>query len=452
MPRTSFLAAVAFAGAITACASLAANAQSASPTPAPAAPAPSPAASATPAPSPTPFKLITLSGFGDVAAQDVEGTKNARFVNGNPSRIFDAATGPFFDLNGGRQIGGPYNFNDQVNVQNLNGQLQLNGALFSGKIEGSFGTDAGVIASNGQTRNGTNITQAYLQVTPSGALTFTLGKFETLAGAEVIESPGNTNFSRSYLFGEAIPFTHTGVRAAYAVNSKVTVTVGVNNGWDDWKFVDKKKTIEGGLSINPSPGYSLVLDTYNGNDFAVGGNATAVTGFVTSPPGVFTNRMLYDGVLTLHPTSAITLIANYDNGTQLPDDGTFFPTAAHWNGIAGYANYQYNSLWGISLRKETFHDTEGFRTGLGGFYGAAIPGGVFNPFGGTLAGSGARLQSNTATLSYTPNPNLIFRGEYRLDTSDQPVFEFRNFNTGIGSGIGRTHQPSIGLEAIVKYP
>jgi len=39
------------------------------------------------------------------------------------------------------------------------------------------------------------------------------GKFVTLAGSEVIWSPSNSNFSRSILFG-AIPFTHTGVRAA----------------------------------------------------------------------------------------------------------------------------------------------------------------------------------------------------------------------------------------------
>jgi hypothetical protein len=140
--------------------------------------------------------------------------------------------------------------------------------------------------------------------------------------------------------------------------------------------------------------------------------------------------MLYDSEFTIHATSALTFIANYDNGTQLPDSGAYFPTAAHWNGIAGYANYQFNSLYGISLRKETFHDPEGFRTGIA-----------------------QRLQSNTATVSYTPNSNLLFRGEVRLDTTDANDFAYRGYTPTLNAPLdGRNHQPSLGLEAVVKYP
>jgi hypothetical protein len=382
---------------------------------------------------------------------DVTGTQNARFVNGNPSRIFDAGNGPFFDANSGRLIQGPNNFNDVPDLQNANLSVLINGSLVSGKVEGSFGTDADAIASNGQTRGGINLTQAYLQLTPTGTITLIAGKFETLAGAEVIEAPGNSNYSRSYDFGEAIPFTHTGVRLTWAATPKVNVILGANNGWDDWKFVGKKKTLEFGLGINPSPGYGLSLVTYNGNDFALGGNATAVTGFTTSAPGLFTNRMLYDGVLTVHATSALTLIGEYDNGTQLPDNGTYFPLAAHWNAVAGYADYQFTGQWGLSLRKETFHDPQGFRTGLGGFYGVPVVGGLFDGFGFPLANGGARLQSNTATVNYTPGSNYIFRLEYRLDASDQPVFAFHNFNL-TPTGIGRDHQSSLGAEVVVKFP
>ncbi len=41
-------------------------------------------------------------------------------------------------------------------------------------------------------------------------LTLKGGKFVTLLGQKVIESPNNLNFSRGYLFGLAIPLTHTG--------------------------------------------------------------------------------------------------------------------------------------------------------------------------------------------------------------------------------------------------
>jgi len=47
-----------------------------------------------------------------------------------------------------------------------------------------------------------------------GPLTIIGGKFVTLAGAEVINSTLDTNYSRSILFGYAIPFSHTGARSA----------------------------------------------------------------------------------------------------------------------------------------------------------------------------------------------------------------------------------------------
>ncbi len=422
MPKnTTLLAGAALALGLFASAAAGAFAQ-ATPAPSPAmkpAPAASPTATPAPTPSPTPFKLLGLSGAFDAGYETMGGTSAARFVNGNPSRVFDGSQGPFFDENGGRQVGPANDDLNKLDLQNANVSLNINGSVFSGKIEGSFGTDANVIASNGQTRANSNLTQAYFQAI-EGPATFQAGKIETIAGAEVIEAPGNSNYSRSYLFGYAIPFTHTGVRVTYAATPKVTVIVGANNGWDDWKFAGKKKTLEGALELAPSPAIAWTIDTYNGNDFAVNGNSA----LFMAP--VLTNRMLYDTVLTVHATSALTLIANYDNGTQLADSGAFFPMTAHWNGVAGYANYAFNSVYGISLRKESFNDIDGFRTGL--------PGGVV-------------LQSNTATFNYTPGSNYIFRLEYREDAADKNAFTY----TGAGPN-GRAHQTSLGIEAIVKFP
>lgn len=376
------------------------------------APAASASAAATPTPSPTPYKLITLGGSVDTGLTAVFGTDQARFVNGNPARVFDAANGPFADYNSSRVIAPANDFNTVPVVQNAILNFTLNGPFIGARIEYGFGTDFDVVASNGQTRSGSGPIQAYLQAV-KGPVTLLAGKFSTLAGAEVIESPLNTNYSRSFTFGNAVPFTHTGVRLTYAYNPKLSIIVGANNGWDDWKFTGKKKTLEGGLAITPSPGYGLTLQTYNGEDFAVFGN-----------PAILSNRMLYDGVLTVHATSALTLVGNYDNGTQLADRTGAF-TTAHYNAIAGYATYQFSSLYALSLRKESVHDNNGFRSGIV-----------------------QRFQSSTATIAYTPNPNYIFRAEYRLDGSDGNNFTFRKDVRN----VGRAHQPSLGLEAIVKFP
>ena len=430
MPTRNACAAALFAAGVSLCAAFGASgsafAQPApspapSPKPAPAA-SPSPAASAAPTPSPTPYKLITINGFADGAYTSIAGSDKARFITGTPSRVFDGSTGPFFDANGGKQLAPANDFAGALDLQDVNLQVTLNGPFISGKVEGSFGTDADVMASNGQTRSGSNLTQAYAQAV-KGPWTLIAGKFETEAGAEVIESPSSSdfNFSRSYLFGYAIPFTHTGARLSYTLNPKVTFVFGANNGWDDWKFAGKKKTLEGAILLTPTPGYALTLDTYNGNDFALGG--LAGTGITPVAP-VYTNRMLYDGVLTVHPTSALTLVANYDNGTQLADGTGAFATA-HWNGFAGYADYQFTPVYGLALRKETFGDPQGFRTSIA-----------------------QRVQSSTATFNYSPGSNYLFRLEYRLDASNVGAYTYRGYTTG----PGRPDQPSIAVETVVKFP
>src|SRR6267154_2602932 len=78
--------------------------------------------------------------------------------------------------------------------------------------------------------NTVDIRQAFLQYA-TGPLTIMAGKFVTLAGAEVINPTLNTNFSRSLLFFDSEPLTHTGVRGSYVMGD-VTFTAGLNNGWN----------------------------------------------------------------------------------------------------------------------------------------------------------------------------------------------------------------------------
>ena len=65
------------------------------------------------------------------------------------------------------------------------------------------------------------------------------------------------NYSRSILFGYAIPFTHTGVRATYKVNDMLTVLGGVNQGWDAFEDPNHDKTLElepNGVFLSNGPG------------------------------------------------------------------------------------------------------------------------------------------------------------------------------------------------------
>ena len=74
-----------------------------------------------------------------------------------------------------------------------------------------------------------DLNNAFVQYA-TGPLTVMAGKFSTLAGAEVVNPAADNEISRSLLFWDMEPGTHTGVRAAYAVSGALTLTAGVNNG------------------------------------------------------------------------------------------------------------------------------------------------------------------------------------------------------------------------------
>src|SRR2546427_4998800 len=153
---------------------------------------------------------------------------------------------------------------------------------FGGLVNITVGKDAQVIhsfpelASNGGSgliAAGPmfDVTQAFLQYS-SGPLTVIAGKFVTLQGSEVIWTPTNVNASHSILFG-AIPFTHTGVRATWALSDTVSLIAGVNNGWDQLTDANRGKTAELGVTLTPIKPLSITISDYNGKDSAAVGGA-----------------------------------------------------------------------------------------------------------------------------------------------------------------------------------
>ena len=156
---------------------------------------------------------VSLSGDIDFSYSKLSGT--GAFTSGTNDRVFDYAHNSF----GLQAI--------DVTVSKLPAEG------YGGLVDLTMGKDASAIASSGlgPTNQSFDITQAYVQYA-SGATTVIAGKFVTMSGAEVIKTTGDTNFSRSILFGYAIPFSHTGVRATYKISDAVSLVGGVNNGWD----------------------------------------------------------------------------------------------------------------------------------------------------------------------------------------------------------------------------
>jgi hypothetical protein len=284
---------------------------------------------------------------------------------------------------------------------------------FGGFVQLDAGSDAKVIASNSTGGDDFEVQEAYAQYT-AGGFNVIGGKFATLAGAEVIESPANTNFSRSYLFGFAIPFTHTGMRATYAPSDTLKFIAGVNNGWDILRKsagtppAPDSKTVELGVSASPVKMFSIAASYYDGKENS-------------SVSGLAGDRKVLDIVATFNLTDALSLVLNYDDGEQ--DKATATSGTAEWKGLAAYVNYKFSDQWRGSLRTEKFEDKNCFRT--------------------TCAFASQELKETTVTVGYAPAANFELRAEIRKDKSDQAVFT--------EDGQAKTKQDSIGLEAIYKF-
>jgi len=253
--------------------------------------------------------------------------------------------------------------------------------------------------------------QAFLQYV-KGSITVIGGRVLTLVGVEQLDPTQNANFSRGILF-YSTPDTHTGLRAIYAVTDKLSLTAGVNDGWDNIRDWSRRKTIELGVSYTVNPMFSFSAQGYNGQE-----RATPQTSF-----GPLGTRTLIDLIATLNLTDKLTLVANYDNGWQttaaLPSGSN---GRAAWSGIAGYANYKFNDAWRTSLRGEIFDDQNGFRTG-----------------------ARQNWREVTLTVGYIPLKNLEVRAETRHDFSN-----VNSFVSSTGVSVSNNNQ-SYALEGVYKF-
>jgi hypothetical protein len=240
-------------------------------------------------------------------------------------------------------------------------------------------------------------------------LRFDVGKFVTHMGYELIEGYDgyNDNYSRSILFGYAIPFTHTGVKVSYAFSSKVAAMVEVVNGWDLLRDNNRSKSVGAQLTLTPVAPLSVLLNWIGGAEIANDNH---------------TNRNVFDVVAVLKPTKTLTFGVNGDygieNGTSAVNPGS----DATWKGIAGYATFALTNKFSVALRGETFRDEDGVRLGTG---------------------TNATLSEGTLTPAYKFTDHVLLRGEVRYDKANQPILTKR--------GTLADKQTTVGANVIFVY-
>ena len=147
--------------------------------------------------------------------------------------------------------------------------------------------------------------QAYVSINPWGKLTVDVGKFVTSAGAEVIEAKDNWNYTRSTMFGYAIPYAHTGARLTAPINANITLQASLVNGWDVVPDNNRGKTL--GLFALYAGG-PMNLSAWGGTYFG--------PEQVKVPGEDLENRMLVDVGVGIDPIPKLSLKLNMDYGAD----------------------------------------------------------------------------------------------------------------------------------------
>ncbi len=87
-----------------------------------------------------------------------------------------------------------------------------------------------------------------------------VGKFVTLLGYEVIESPLDLNYSRGYLFTLAIPLTTTGGLVSYSFTDWLSAQAGLVLGWDRSNTDNSGPSGTGQIAVTPMKDLSTALN------------------------------------------------------------------------------------------------------------------------------------------------------------------------------------------------
>ena len=304
------------------------------------------------------------------------------------------------------------NYTSFTNSQNSFelGMASVKAEYITGKVTGvldlGFGRRAEEFSYNEKGSGlGTAIKQAYISVAASDKLKFTMGKWATHIGYEVVDAYLNRNYSMSYMFSFG-PFFHTGLKAEYTAGNWGFM-LGVANPTDNVTASFAKKMAIAQISTSAADGkFKAYLNYQGGKDMA----ENTVNQIDLVATGTLSDKFSigYNG----------TMQAVKADGKSSGDS---------WWGSAVYLNIDPTKKFGITLRGEYFDD----KNAVSGFSAAA--GSVVSKIG-TVTGMGTATSLGTSVIAATLSgnihiDNLTIIPEFRLDSSKDPIF-VKNPNEG----------------------
>jgi hypothetical protein len=244
------------------------------------------------------------------------------------------------------------------------------------------------------------VKQLYASYQASGKIKFTLGKWGTHIGYEVLDAFANRNYSMDYMFSYG-PFFHTGLKADVTLSSTTAFMIGIANPSDFSTTSSSTKVFLAQFSTGTKDGKFKAFLNYQGY-----GGVNADT---TLAPGYVLFKSLNQFDLVLNGTLSSKFGVGFNATVQSVKSSMLGKTASWW-GTAVYLNYDPISTFGLTLRGEYFSDKYGVKINPNDFDTKPEETSGINVFDLTLSGN------------YKVGSNLTIIPELRIDNGSKDFF------------------------------
>lgn len=242
----------------------------------------------------------------------------------------------------------------------------------SATIDLGFGRRAQEFSYNDLNNTLTAVKQAYVSFAASDKVKFTLGKWATHCGYELVDAAGNRNYSMSYGFSYG-PFFHTGIKADISLGGKSAFMIGVANPTDFSTTTSKVKVLIAQFSTATKDDKLKAYINYQGG--------TGLSQFDLVLVGAISDKFSigYNGTVQALKTAGLN---------------------ESWSSNALYLNLDPSAGFGLTLRGEYFKDRKN------------------NP----VLGTAGNIFAATLSGNIKVDGHLTIIPELRLDNAKNTIF------------------------------
>ncbi len=197
------------------------------------------------------------------------------------------------------------------------------------------------------------VKQLFLTYQATDKIKFTMGKWGTHIGYEVLDAYSNRNYSMDYMFSFG-PFFHTGLKADVTLSGTTAFMIGIANPTDFSSTTASTKVLLAQFSTGTKDGKLKAFLNYQGY------SGVSQDTLINPATAYYLYKSLNQFDLVINGTISSQFGIGL-NGTVQSVNSSLLGKTASWWGAAAYLNFDPTSTFGLTLRGEYFDDKDGVK-------------------------------------------------------------------------------------------